>query len=132
MLIVREFDLSLKSYRDVIGLEGGGEYPYAELAANGSKLGLLDGSFGDGVGGRAAPTTRAPEREGGVLAVQVEDLDAEFHRIPRTGAPIAAPRGDRPTMGLRNFQVFDPDGNLVEVTAPLQRSPEGRRSRPPP
>jgi predicted enzyme related to lactoylglutathione lyase len=121
MLIVREFEASLKFYRDVIGLEGEGENPYAEFASNSCKLVLLDHAFWKTVGGLAGPTPRAWKREGVVLAVQVENVDEEFQRIKSKGVAIASPPADRPMMGLRNFQVFDPDGNIVEVTSPLKK-----------
>jgi predicted enzyme related to lactoylglutathione lyase len=124
MLIVREFDSSLKFYRDVIGLEGDGESPYAEFVSNSCKLVLLDHGFWKTVGGLAGPTPRAWKREGVVLAIQVEDADAEYRRIKAKGVAIASPPADRPMMGLRNFQVYDPDGNIVEVTSPLAKKTE--------
>jgi len=121
MLIVREFDTSLRFYRDVIGLEGDGESPYAEFVSNSCKLVLLDHAFWKTVGGLAGPSPRTWKREGVVLAVQVENVDEEFRRMKAKGASIASPPADRPMMGLRNFQVYDPDGNIVEVTSPLQK-----------
>lgn len=121
MLIVRDFDTSLKFYRDIIGLRGDGESPYAEFASDASKLVLLDHGFWGMVGGLGGPTPQTWKREGVVLAVQVGNVDAEYERIRATGTAIASPPTDRPMMGLRNFQVFDPDGNLVEITSPLKR-----------
>lgn len=121
MLIVRDFVASLKFYREVLGLKGDGESPYAEFASDGCKLVLLDHAFWSSVGGLGGPTPQTWKREGVVLAVQVGNLDAEFERIRATGTAIASPPTDRPMMGLRNFQVFDPDGNLIEITSPLKR-----------
>jgi predicted enzyme related to lactoylglutathione lyase len=122
MLIVRDFEAALKFYRDVVGLEGEGEAPYAEFVSNGCKLVLLDHGFWKTVGGQAGPTPRTWKREGVVLAVQVEEVDREFQRIKAQGVAVASPPTDRPMMGLRNFQVFDPDGNIVEITSPLKPS----------
>lgn len=125
MLIVRDFDAALAFYRDVLGLEGEGESPYAELGSAGSsKLVLLDHAFWKTVGGLAGPTPRAWKREGMVLAIQVEDADAEYQRIKSKGVAIASPPSDRPMMGLRNFQVYDPDGNVVELTSNLNKPPK--------
>ena len=121
MLIARDFDASLRFYRDVIGLPGQGESPYAEFATDSCHLVLLDRSFWNKVGGVRESTRRSTPRAGVVLAVQVERVDAEFERIRRLGAKVVVPPGDRPMMGLRNFQVADPDGNLVELTSPLPR-----------
>lgn len=41
MLVVRDFEVSLRYYRDAIGLTGDGESPYAEFATDASKLVLL-------------------------------------------------------------------------------------------
>lgn len=122
MLVVRDFENSLRFYRDVIGLEGEGESPYAEFSKGTSKLVLLDHGFWKTVGGLGGPTPRAWKREGLVLAIQVRDADAEFQRIKAEGVAVASPPADRPMMGLRNFQIYDPDGNLIEVTSPLRPS----------
>lgn len=119
MLIVRDFGAALKFYRDDLGLAGEGESPYAEFASGGCKLVLLDHGFWKTVGGMAGPTPRSWKREGVVLAVKVDDVDAEFRRLKARGVSIASPPADRPMMGLRNIQVYDPDGNIVELTSDL-------------
>ena len=121
MLIVRDFEASLTFYRDTLGMKGEGENPYAEFTGGKSVLIVLDHAFWKTVGGLAGPTPRAWKREGLVLAVQVKDADAEYQRLKAKGVAIASPPTDRPMMGLRNFQVFDPDGNIVEVTSPLKK-----------
>ncbi|MCI4335238.1 MAG: VOC family protein [Thermoplasmata archaeon] len=121
MLIVRDFETSLTFYRDVLRLKGEGQSPYAEFGGAGGKLVLLDHAFWKSVGGLAGPTPRTWKREGVVLAVQVAKVDEEYQRIKGQGVAIASPPTDRPMMGLRNFQVFDPDGNIVEVTSPLSK-----------
>lgn len=119
MLVVRDFAAALAFYRDVVGLPGDGETPYAEFASGESRLVLLDHAFWKTVGGNAAPSARAWKREGVVLAIKVDDVDATYRRFRARGVAIAAPPADRPMMGLRNFQCYDPDGNLVELTSPL-------------
>ncbi|HTT26279.1 MAG TPA: VOC family protein, partial [Thermoplasmata archaeon] len=64
MLIVRDFEASVKFYRDVLGLEGDGEAPYAEFGSKSGKLVLLDHGFWKTVGGLAGPTPRTWRREG--------------------------------------------------------------------
>ena len=120
MLIVRDFDVSLKFYRDVIGMKGEGENPYAEFVSNTCTLVLLDHAFWKSVGGHGGPTPRAWKREGVVLAIRVEDADREYQRMKAKGVAIASPPTDRPMMMLRNFQVFDPDGNVVELTSAMK------------
>lgn len=130
MLIVRDFDAALRFYRDTIGLTGEGESPYAEFASNACKLVLLDHAFWKTVGGSAGPSPRAWKREGVVLAIQVDDADRAYQRIKSQGVAIASPPTDRPMMGLRNFQVYDPDGNLVELTSPLRPAAAPAKNEP--
>lgn len=132
MLIVRDFEAALRFYRDTIGLEGDGASPYAEFLSNASRLVLLDHAFWMSVGGHAGPTAGGGTRDGVVLAIQVDDLDREFARLHDAGVAVAAPPADRPMMGIRNFQVFDPDGNLVEITMPLPRQSEPASAPGPP
>jgi predicted enzyme related to lactoylglutathione lyase len=119
MLIVHDFETSLAFYRDIIRLQGDGKSPYAEFVSNSCKLVLLDHTFWTKVGGLEGSSTPSERRGGVVLAVQVENIDEEYHRLQAAGVAIASPLADRPMMGLRNFQVHDPDGNLVELTSPL-------------
>ena len=121
MLVVRDFEVSLKFYRDTVGLKGEGESPFAEFSANSCRLVLLDHAFWKTVGGLAGPTPRTWRREGVVLAFQVADADQEYQRMKSKGVAIATPPSDRPMMGLRNFQVYDPDGNLVEFASDLKK-----------
>ncbi|MCI4347198.1 MAG: VOC family protein [Thermoplasmata archaeon] len=129
MLIVRDFEAALKFYRDAIGLKGEGESPYAEFSSNGCKLVLLDHGFWKTVGGLATPSPRAWKREGIVFAIQVKDVDHDYQRLKASGVAIESPPTDRPMMGLRTAQFYDPDGNVVELTSPLKNA--GRDMRPP-
>jgi predicted enzyme related to lactoylglutathione lyase len=122
MLIVPDFRSALAFYRDILGLEGDGASPYVEFASNSCKLVLLDHSFWTSMGGSGGPSPTIGKREGVVLALQVTDVDAEYRRRKATGIAIASMPTDRPRMGLRNFQVYEPDGNLVELTSPLTRA----------
>ncbi len=129
ILIVRDLEASVAFYRDVIRLQGEPAGPYAEFSSGPSTLVLLDEAFWKSAGGLAAPAPRSSKREGVVLAIQVEDADHEHDRIKSIGVVIASPPTDRPMMGLRNFQLHDPDGNLVEITSSLRRSPPPAKPR---
>jgi len=122
MLIARDFSASVRFYRDVLKLEGGGEPPYAEFATDQwSKLVVLDATFWSSVGGNALPPTSTSPRAGFVLAIKVPDVDGEAERLTREGFPMLSPPVDRPPMGLRNLQLLDPDGNVVELYSDLKR-----------
>ena len=122
MLIVRNFAASVRFYSETVGLTGGGEPPYAEFATDEwSKLVLLDGAFWNSVGGHALSGGSDAARTGVVLAIKVPDVDAAHARLVLDRVPLLAPPVDRPQMGLRNLQLLDPDGNLVELYSDLAR-----------
>jgi predicted enzyme related to lactoylglutathione lyase len=129
MLVVRDFAASFAFYHEVIGLEGEGQSPYAEFVSNACALVLLDHAFWKTVGGLGGPSPRVWKREGVVLAIKVGNVDEEYRRLKAKGVAIASPPSDRPMMGLRNVQVYDPDGNLVELTSPLPRNPPGTQGK---
>lgn len=62
-----------------------------------------------------------------MLPAQVDHADAESRRIEAKAVAIVSPRADRPMMGLRIFQVYDPDANPVGVTSPLPAPKRARR-----
>jgi lactoylglutathione lyase len=121
MLIVRDFLASVTFYRDVLRLEGDGKSPYAEFASGSCKLVLLDHAFWTTVGGHGAPSPATGKREGVVLAIKVDDIDRVFGELRAKGIPVDSSPVDRPMMGLRNCQLYDPDGNLVELYSDLKK-----------
>lgn len=50
------------------------------------------------------------------LVLEVEDLDAAYQRVLRSGWPRHEAMAERP-WGLRDFRVIDPDGYYLRVTA---------------
>jgi catechol 2,3-dioxygenase-like lactoylglutathione lyase family enzyme len=67
-----------------------------------------------------APMFRKPYAGGGWIALDVDDVDAEFERIKKTGLKIAVPVRDEP-WGDRHFVVVDPNGigvDFVKFTDP--------------
>jgi lactoylglutathione lyase len=121
MLIVRDFTASYRFYRELLELPGGGQSPYAEFAGPIGKLVLLDQAFWGAMGGPVATGSAATPRPGVVLAVQVDRVEVVYERLTAMGVTVVSPPTDRPQMGLRNFLLYDPDGNLVEITSPLTR-----------
>jgi catechol 2,3-dioxygenase-like lactoylglutathione lyase family enzyme len=97
-------------YRDVLGLEetGGWERPGDRgsfLAAGSAELELMEVD--------AASIGVLPKNPGGwSLALEVDDLEAEFSRLSALGAAVSARIEERP-WGSRDFLVRDPAGNLV-------------------
>lgn len=118
-LLVSDLAAVTDFYRDALGLrtrlEVGGVY--AELEADdGGILGIyarermveaLDG----------APLGSGPVTDCAVVVIGVDDVDETIDRLE--GVEVVAPPTDRPDWFLRTAHVRDPDGNLVEVNAPL-------------
>ncbi|HEY8607698.1 MAG TPA: VOC family protein [Noviherbaspirillum sp.] len=56
------------------------------------------------------------------IAVEVADVDAEYHRIRELGVPIEAAIRDEP-WGDRHFVVVDPNGIGVDIVQRRQDAP---------
>jgi catechol 2,3-dioxygenase-like lactoylglutathione lyase family enzyme len=68
-----------------------------------------------------APIFRAAfSGEGLWIAIDVDDAEAELHRLSRLGAPIAFDLRDEP-WGDRHFVVRDPNGIGVDIVQRLSR-----------
>jgi aquaporin NIP len=85
------------------------------------KLALLDHAFWTRVAERGAPSPTTGKRDGVVLASKVDDIDRGFEELRAKGIPGDSSRVDRPMMGLRNGQMYDPDRNLVELDSDLKK-----------
>jgi hypothetical protein len=81
----------------------------------------LDHAFWTRVAERGAPSPTTGKRDGVVLASKVDDIDRGFEELRAKGIPGDSSRVDRPMMGLRNGQMYDPDRNLVELDSDLKK-----------
>lgn len=121
ILFVSDLEASVGFYRDVIGLPFRfANESYAEFATDGAKFSLYARSHLPELIGREAPAGRTPWPQGEV-AFLVGDPDAEHARLVESGVEVLAPPTDRP-WGERTLHVADPDGNVVELTRPRERS----------
>ena len=142
-LLVERFDACFRFYRDVIGLrpvwgEEGGRY--AEFkAGDGMSLALFKRDLmAEAVGTRdLPPDARAQDRA--AIILQVDDLEDTVSKLQAKGAALVTEPKDYPAWTIRAAHLRDPDGNLIELFAPLpeahwtpgvreenQRSAEGR------
>ena len=108
----RSFDASLAFYRDALGWQllaswgGNGEPRGASLGSGAMTIVLAephaasDNSKTHGVDG-TRPT----------LHLRVEDIDARYQQLSRSGAALFPP--ERTHWGTRWFVARDPDGNLI-------------------
>jgi catechol 2,3-dioxygenase-like lactoylglutathione lyase family enzyme len=102
---VRDLDRGRRFYRDTLGFtetyfdaQGG----WAKLRRGEMEIGLAEGE---------------PEQDGGVAHVDVEDLKAEADRLRSAGIEVGVVvelHGE-----MRLLDVFDPDGNRVQLAQEL-------------
>lgn len=125
-LLVDDVEETLRFYRDVLGLEvtlGAGDGIYYELRGGNVILALyrrdlMDQMIGGGLGERARSDAVA-------LTFAVDDVDETARLLEERGATLVNEPMDYEVAFLRVAHLRDPDGNLIEVNAPLP-APRGR------
>ena len=113
VFIVRDVAASIVFYRDVLGFkvtfEFGKPTYYVCLSRDEAALHLMDAK-------------RSPQPPGhGALCVFVRNVDAVHAEFTRSGAKPPKPPQDY-AYGMRDFDVFDPDGNRMTIGAMSQKS----------
>lgn len=122
-LLVRDFERTLRFYREEIGLSpvvGNGEPPYVELG--GDRLIAL---FERDPMAQAVPLRPGSPDIGDtvLLGFEVDNVDAVYERLRSRGVTFVAPPTDRPEWRLRTAHLRDPEGNLVELFHNLPPAP---------
>ena len=103
---VRDLDAAGRFYTESLGFEElyrDDEGGWMRLARNGSELALA----------------KSDEQTGAVLAVDVEDVKAEADRLRRDQVAIGVVFELHEE--IRLLDVFDPDGNRIQLTQELSR-----------
>lgn len=105
----------------LLGLDASAPAPgvsYVSLVAHGARLSWST-LEADACAG--SDRTRSPASEGSVLMLRLArpgDVDAVAEAIRRAGHPVVREPFDAP-WGARHCRLRDPDGNAVELFAPL-------------
>jgi lactoylglutathione lyase len=125
-LLVTDFDACFRFYRDVMdwqptwGQEGEG---YADFATGSdTTLALFSRSAMAEAAGTSDLPPQVTAQDRVALIVGVEDLDAAVSGLRERGGKIFVGPTDRPDWGIRVAFLRDPDGNLIEVNAPIPQS----------
>jgi catechol 2,3-dioxygenase-like lactoylglutathione lyase family enzyme len=102
---VRDLDAARAFYRDVLGFEEtfvDWDDRWSKLVRAGAEVALAEGE---------------PEAEGGVAHVDVADVKAEADRLRAAGVEVGVVF--ELTGEIRLVDVFDPDGNRIQLAQPL-------------
>ena len=119
VLKVTRFEECVRFYRDLCGCEvvgGDAGGPVAYLAYGGQRFALLDAKVA------AALLPGGPEAPGSprvTFAFRAEDVDADCRPLREAGVRLTIEPRDFAVWGVRSSLCEDPDGNPVEIFAPL-------------
>ena len=124
-LLVEHFDACFRFYRDVIGLEpvwGEESGPYADFrAGTGAFVALFRRDLMAHALGTQELAPAPPAQDRAAVVLQVDDLDATVAALRANGATFVTEPKDYPAWTIRAAHLRDPDGNLIELFAPLAR-----------
>lgn len=122
-LLVSDFARAFRFWRDNVGLKisfGTENGPYASFETGPGELAIYGlAMMEDAIGEPRSDGQRGADQV--VLSFAVDDVDAETASLEGRGVGFVSPPTDQPTWGIRVAHFRDPDGNLVELYAPLPR-----------
>ncbi|MCW5874655.1 MAG: VOC family protein [Anaerolineales bacterium] len=121
-LLVEDIEACKAFYQTALGLgvpEVAVEGVYYEFVAGPARLGLYKRELMQSVAG-VAQTASAGDRA--VLTFEVEDVDATYAALQLHGAQFVTQPHDQEAWALRVAHLRDPEGNLIEINAPLKKS----------
>jgi uncharacterized glyoxalase superfamily protein PhnB/predicted SnoaL-like aldol condensation-catalyzing enzyme len=101
-------------YRDLLRAEVQGDAQFAQLQTAGAALTFFDSQAMQ----QMAAGSAAPGPGGVVLEFQVEDVDLLYQKLLEQAVEIVKAPTTQP-WGLRSVWFRDPDGNLVNLFAPV-------------
>ena len=117
-LITQDVPRLHKFYRDVLQVEAEGDAHFVAFESTGIPLTLF---HTDGMEQMAPGSMQGAGIGNVVLEFEVEDVDAEYARLLEMRIPIVKPPTTQP-WGLRSVWFRDPDGNIVNFFAAVNRS----------
>lgn len=119
-LLVDDIENCMDFYANTLGLGEAAvkvEGIYYEFKAGPARLGLYSRQLMQSTGG-VAQTARAGDQA--LLTFQVADVDAAYRELSAKGAQFVNPPHDQEAWVLRVAHLRDPEGNLIELNAPLK------------
>jgi catechol 2,3-dioxygenase-like lactoylglutathione lyase family enzyme len=124
-LLVEDFDACFRFYRDMIGLEPawgeeGGRYADFK-AGNGTFLALFKRDLMAATVSADQLPHDTPTQDRAALVFQTDDLDGTAAELQGKGVEFVNEPKDYPAWTIRAAHFRDPDGNLIELFAPLPK-----------
>jgi catechol 2,3-dioxygenase-like lactoylglutathione lyase family enzyme len=121
-LLVDDFAAMLAFYRDALGFKVVVDVPgtYVELDTGAARVGLYSRALMESVIG--APIAPASGGDA-VLQFAVADVEAAADLMRARGIALVTQPHDQPAWMMRVCHVRDPDGRILEMTAPLAAAP---------
>ena len=126
VLFVRDLDRCVAFYRDTLGLEvNNSDAHSAGFQMKGIYFILLNTSAAASLIGSDEHELEIKIEGGprGLLAAEVEDVDAAYEKLSARGVAFLRPPTDQ-SWGLRTAHFADPEGNIWEINQPTKSKPE--------
>jgi lactoylglutathione lyase len=121
-LLVSDFKVCFRFYRDVLGLKatfGTEDDVYADFDTGSVVLALFSKqNMSEAVGTIHLPS-QSVVQDAFCLCFEVGNVDAACEQLKQRGVSLVSEPADRPDWGIRAAHFRDPDGNLVEINQPL-------------
>ncbi|HEU5198623.1 MAG TPA: VOC family protein [Ktedonobacterales bacterium] len=120
VLFVRDLGACTAFYRDTLGLQ----MQEHDAVSAGFKLEnvyfiLLEVSAAADLLGKKGTVLELADGPRGLLAAEVEHVDAAYETLKARGVAFLTPPTDQP-WGLRTAHFADPEGNLWEIHQPIK------------
>lgn len=131
-LLTDDVEASARFYRDVLGLEvtlDAGDGVYKELRGGDVVLGVFRRDLMGQMIGAELPVTSSGPADAVALTFAVDDVDEAARSVRDRGADLVSEPRDYEVAFLRVAHLRDPDGNLIELNAPLGKNPREETSR---
>jgi lactoylglutathione lyase len=122
-LLVNDIDTCRDFYKNKLGLEeqlAVVEGIYYEFKAGDCVLALYKRELMESVAGVEMAPTQAVDKV--ALTFNVDDVDATYKELTGRGVIFATEPHDQEAWVLRVAHLRDPEGNLIEINAPLKNS----------
>lgn len=125
-LLVTDFAACFRFYRDTLELEllwGEESGPYADFkAATDSYISLFDRHLMTEVLGAGSSCRGHDTQDSFAIIIQVEALEETVGKMKRKGVSFVSEAKDYPAWTISAAHLRDPEGNLIELFSPLDKS----------